>query len=181
MGVAELKRPRLVMPQEERDAIVRQMWAQRPASQIAVLTGLTKSGVQAAGQRLGMGPSPFARREWTAEEDAILRRDWRALGNAWVAELLSRTFESTRSRAGKLGLAEPRGGLRKAAGISRPRFDDGAVPPRVARDRCPLCEARPNDPSCAHGWDGETTRAMRREAGLRLAAAMLRPVAVVAA
>jgi hypothetical protein len=49
--------------------------------------------------------------------------------------------------------------------------DESRLPPRVVRERCPLCNAPPHDALCAHGWDGETTRAMRARAAVLLASA----------
>ncbi len=34
---------------------------------------------------------------------------------------------------------------------------------RVVRDRCPRCEMPPGHALCAHGWDGRTTSAQRRD------------------
>lgn len=37
---------------------------------------------------------------------------------------------------------------------------------RVVRDRCPCCEMPPGHALCAHGWDGRTTKAQRRDMAL---------------
>ncbi|MFN7028411.1 MAG: hypothetical protein ACK4PC_03500 [Sphingopyxis sp.] len=37
---------------------------------------------------------------------------------------------------------------------------------RVVRDRCPFCNLPPQHGACRHGWDGQTTRAQRRDAAI---------------
>lgn len=47
---------------------------------------------------------------------------------------------------------------------------DGA--PRAGRERCPMCNLPPNHAECRHGWDGSTTRAMRRDIAAAVAGEM---------
>lgn len=46
-----------------------------------------------------------------------------------------------------------------------------ALPAGPERTRCPSCNLPPHHAECRHGWDGETTRAMRVRSGLVAAAA----------
>lgn len=46
-----------------------------------------------------------------------------------------------------------------------------SAPAAPNRTRCPSCNLPPHHAECRHGWDGETTRAMRVRSGLVAAAA----------
>lgn len=84
------------------------------------------------------------------------------------------TIVATGTSTAKIGAAQvpsqprrkPKGSVMHLVAPARAVREDA----RVVRTRCPMCEMPPGHPDCRHGWDGASTRAMRRDARLAVAA-----------
>lgn len=145
------------------------LWPDLSINAIAGAMARDREWVRWAAGQLGLPPK-LRRATWSAAEDAVVRARYRVDGAAALAAELGRSIVAVRQRWSDL----VNGGRRKVSGAGRvcaQAIDTDALRPRVITARCPMCEARPGDPLCRHGWDGETTRAMRRDADGRLAAA----------
>jgi hypothetical protein len=108
-GKAELeglrhRHPRLT---ERQEAWVKENFGTIPFNRMAEKCGVNVSTIRHLAKKSGF-VTGFTRREWTGEEDALLKESWHTISRHAIAEKLNRTVPSTCGRAKALGLTIPR-------------------------------------------------------------------------